>query len=98
MRYEKGKLILEDGETKFLSMVAMKKVDREYPATEFIGSLVEMKGEAEKYILETEAKQDPDRNDPSRIEVARLVIEMFEVLTQKGDEAAEAGGHSIRWQ
>ena len=63
--------------------------DREYSATEFIGSLIEMKVEAEKYIRETEAKQDPDRNDPSRIKVTRLIIEMFEVLTQKGYEAAK---------
>ena len=98
MKYEKGKLILDDAETQFLSMVAMKKADREYPATEFIGSLVEMKGEAEKYIWETEAKQDPDRNDPSRIEVTRLIIEMFDVLSRKGYEAVEAAGDSIRWQ
>ncbi len=57
MRYEKGKLILDDAETQFLSMITMKKTDREYPATEFIGSLIEMKGEAEKYIRETEANK-----------------------------------------
>lgn len=98
MRYEKGNLILDDADTQFLSMVAMKKADREYPATEFIGSLVQMKGEAEKYIRETEAKQDPDKNDSLRIEVTRLIIEMFEVLTQKAYAAAEMAGHSIRWQ
>jgi hypothetical protein len=98
MKYENGILILDDSEAQFLSMVAMKKADREYPATEFIGSLVEMKGEAEKYILETESKQDPDKNDSLRIEVTCLIIEMFDVLTQKGYEAAETAGHSIRWQ
>lgn len=98
MKYEKGNLILDDAETQFLSMIAMKKADREYPATEFIGSLVQMKDEAEKYIQQTEAKQDPDKNDPLRIEVTRLIIEMFDVLTQKGYEAAEAAGYSIRWQ
>ena len=98
MRYEKGNLILDDAETQFLSMISMKKADRGYPATEFIGSLVEMKGEAEKSIRETEAKQNPDRNDSSRIEVTRLIIEMFEVLTQKWYEAAKTAGYSIRWQ
>lgn len=98
MKYENGILILDNDETQFLSMVAMKKVDREYPATEFIGSLVEMKDEAEKYIREIKAKQDPDKNDPLRIEVTRLIIEMFDVLNRKGHEAVEATGDSIRWQ
>jgi hypothetical protein len=98
MRYEKGNLILDDAETQFLSMIAMKKADREYPAIEFIGSLVEMKGEAEKYIREAEAKQDPDKNDSLRIEVTCLIIEMFDVLSRKGYEAVEAAGDSIRWQ
>ena len=98
MRYEKGNLILDDAETQFLSMISMKKADREYPATEFIGSLIEMKGEVEKYIRETEAKQDPDKNDSLRIEVTCLIIEMFEQLTAKGYKAAEEAGVSIRWQ
>lgn len=98
MRYEKGTLILDDAETQFLSMVAMKKVDKQYTAAEFIGSLAEMKDEAEKYIRETEAKQNPDKNDPLRIEVTCLIIEMFDVLSRKGHEAVEAAGHSIRWQ
>ncbi len=44
MRYEKGKLILDDDETEFLSMVAMKKADREYLATEFIISRRKLAG------------------------------------------------------
>ncbi len=98
MRYEKGILILDDAEIQFLSMITMKKADREYPAIEFIGSLVQMKDDAEKYIHQTEAKQDPDKNDPSRIEVTRLIIEMFDALTQKGYKAAKEAGVSIRWQ
>ena len=98
MRYEKANLILDDAETQFLSMIAMKKADREYPAIEFIGSLVQMKNEAEKYIHQTEATQDPGKNDPLRIEVIRLTIELFEQFTAKGYKAAEeAAGGSIRW-
>ncbi len=98
MRYENGKLILDDAEIQFLSMIEMKKVVGEYRASEFIGALAEMKEEAEKYIQETEAKQDADINDQSRIEVVRMVIEMFDILAEKGREAVEEAGDSIRWQ
>ena len=98
MRYANGNLILDDAETEILSMVAMKQADREYPAPEFISSLAEMEDEAEKYIRETKARQDPDKSDSLRIEVTNMIIEMFDELANKGHEAVEAAGGSIRWQ
>lgn len=97
MRYENGNLILDDVETEFLSMVAMKQVDCEYPASEFIASLAAMKDEAEEYIRETQAKQAPDKNDSKRIEITNLIIEWFDELANKGHKAVEAAGGSVRW-
>jgi hypothetical protein len=98
MRYANGNLILDDAETQMLSMVTMKKIDTEYSAAEFIGSLAEMKGEVEKYVRETQAKQNGDKSDLLRIEVARQAIETFDWLAEEGYKAADAAGSTIKWQ
>lgn len=98
MRYENGKLKLDEAECKFLEIIAMKEVANEYLVSEFFGAMAEMKEEAEKYIRQTEAKKDKDKNDQSRIEVVRMVVEMFDVLSQKGSDAVEEAGEAIRWQ
>ncbi len=98
MRYANEKLILDEVETEFLSMVAMRQIAGEYPASELMGSLAALKEEAETYIRETAAKQDPDKRDPLKIKITGQIIDLFDVLGAKGHEAIEAAGDSIRWQ
>lgn len=98
MRFENGNLILDDAERYLLSTVSMKEIDSQYQAAYFVGSLAEMKAEAEQYLRQIELKQDQDRRDALKIEIIRLLIETVDALTEKGYEAAEAAGASIRWQ
>ncbi len=98
MRFENGNLILNDAERCLLSTVSMKEIDSQYQAAYFVGSLAEMKAEAEQYLRQIELKQDQDRRDALKIEIIRLLIETIDTLTEKGYEAAEEAGASIRWQ
>ncbi|OIR08991.1 hypothetical protein GALL_89860 [mine drainage metagenome] len=98
MQFENGNLILDDAERSLLSAVSMKEIKVEYPAAYFVGSLVEMKAEAELYIRQIGLKQDQDRRDVLRIEIILLLIETLDCLAQKGYEAAEVAGNPIRWQ
>ncbi len=98
MKYKNGYLVLNKAEIELLSMVAMKNVSAQHPATEFIAGLAEMKEEAEKYLYETQAKQDLDSRDKLRIEIIQIVIDGFDRLTRHGYEVAEASGNPIRLQ
>lgn len=98
MQFENGNLILNDAERNLLSAVSMKEIKEEYPAAYFVGSLAEMKSEAELHIRQIELKQDQDKRDALKIEIIRLLIETVDRLTAKGYEAAEVAGDSIRWQ
>jgi hypothetical protein len=98
MRYDNGILFLDEAETKLLSIVAMKDIEREYPALEFIRSMAEMKDEAEKYIFETQSRPAKDKSDPLRVEIIRLLIDTFDMLAKKGHEAAAISGSTIRLQ
>lgn len=98
MQFENGNLILDKAERTLLSAVSMKEIKEEYPAAYFVGSLAEMKAEAEQYIRQIELKQDQDKRDVLKIEIVQLLIETVDSLVEKGYEAAEVAGGSIRWQ
>ncbi|MBU1776744.1 MAG: hypothetical protein KJ899_08895 [Gammaproteobacteria bacterium] len=98
MQFENGNLLLNDEERNLLSVVSMKEIKAEYPAAYFVGSLAEMKVEAEQYIRQIELKQDQDKRDSLKIEIVRLLIGTVDSLTEQGYEAAAAAGGSIRWQ
>jgi hypothetical protein len=98
MQFDNGQLILDEAERSLLSAASMKEINPQYPAAYFIGSLAEMKLEAEEYIKQIELKQDRDKRDAMKIEITRLLIETVDSLTEKGYAAAEASGKSILWQ
>ncbi len=98
MQFENGFLVLDADEIGLLSAVSMKYINPQYPAAEFVGSMAEMKAEAEKYIKQIEFKQYQDKRDALRIEVIRLLIETVDSLAAKGYDAAKAAGTPIQWQ
>jgi hypothetical protein len=75
----------------------MKEIDAQYQATYFVGSLAEMKAEAERYKRQVELKQSLESRDALKIKIIRLLMETVDNLTEKAYEAAEAAGVSIRW-
>lgn len=98
MQFENGFLVLDDGERSLLSAVSMKNINPQYPAAEFVGSMAEMKAEAEKYIKQIESKHDQDKRDSLKIGITRLLIETVDGLAAEGFDAAEAAGTPIQWQ
>lgn len=98
MQFDDGYLILDEGERSLLSAVSMKDIDPQYPAAYFIGSLAQMKFEAEEYIKQIELKQDQDRRDALKIEITRHLIDTVDSLTEEGYAAAAASGKPVLWQ
>ncbi len=98
MQFENGFLVLDDGERSLLSAVSMNDINPQYPAAEFVGSMAEMKAEAETYIKQIEIKQDLAQRDALKIEIIILLIETVDSLAAKGYEAAKAAGTPIQWQ
>ncbi len=98
MQFKNGNLVLSDAEIKLFSNVTMKNIDPQYPAAYFIGSLAEIKFDAEEYLSQIQSKQIHDERDHLKTKIIHLLIETCDLLTEKGSEAVEAAGASIKWQ
>lgn len=61
MEYKNGLLILTDGEREILALATMNKVEAQYPASYFMGSMAEIKAGAEERITLTHCPQQQCR-------------------------------------
>src|SRR3989338_1457889 len=71
MEYDEGNLILTEDERELLVFATMKEVEAQYPAPYFMGSLTEIKVEAEARIRLIQSRQDPVEGDQLRVSVLR---------------------------
>lgn len=98
MKYENGDLILSEEERALLALVTMNKIDAQYPASYFIGSMGEIKAEADEAIRHIQSKQDPDDRDTSRIEIIRHLLAVCDLMIEQGFDAAQAANSIIKMQ
>lgn len=98
MEYDKGNLILTEEERELLVFATMDEIDAQYPAPYFVGSLSEIMAEAEARISLLQSRQDPVESDQQRISVLRQLIDIYDWMIERGYDAAEAAGATIRLQ
>lgn len=98
MKYDKGNLILSEDERELLVFATMNEIDPQYPAPYFVGSMAEVKAEAEARIRLIQSKQDPVDGDQQRISVLRQLIDICGWMIERGLDAAEAANETIKLQ
>lgn len=96
MEYDEGNLILTEEERELLVFATMNKIEAQYPAPYFVGSLVEIKAEAEARIRLLQSRQDPVEGDQLRVSVLRQLIDIRDWMIERGFDAAEAAGATIK--
>lgn len=98
MEYDEGNLILTEEERELLVFATMNKIEAQYPAPYFVGSLAEIKAEAEAEarIRLLQSKQDPVEGDQLRVSVLRQLIDICDWMIERGFDAAEAASTTIK--
>ena len=91
-------MILTEDERELLVFATMKEVEAQYPAPYFMGSLTEIKVEAEARIRLIQSRQDPVEGDQLRVSVLRQLIDICDWMIERGFDAAEAAGATIKLQ
>lgn len=89
---------MSDIEIKVLAYALMTEIKEQYPAPYFIGSMTEIKAEAEAIIRMIQSKQGRDERDPARITLLDKLIEICESMIERGFDAAETSNETIRLQ
>lgn len=82
MKYSDGQIELSDDEAKMLESFLEHKVERNYPASSFLGEIQEIRQEALKNIAEFRLQEGTERTK-LLVEVVELLVQSFDILLER---------------
>lgn len=90
MRYCRGDLILSNVDRALLGFATMKQIELQYQAAYFIGSMLEIKAKTADWLREIELKQKADARDSAKIALLHQILDVCDLMIERGNEAAGA--------